>query len=126
MLNQHIHNYPPYLEAVSPLSVTSERAVPWNRVIYKYIYIYIYIYIKSGALKNKRAGGLGTETSTSISEVFALAVEALVLLRQKAVNGCLVKFPGLRYESVPHVLFDVVVRGESFAPQCLFRGPKMA
>ena len=52
-----------------------------------------------------------------MSEVLALAVEALVPLRHNAVNGCLVKFPGLRCEPVPHVLFDVVVRGESFAPQ---------
>ena len=55
-----------------------------------------------------------------MSEVLALAVEALVPLRQKAVNGCHVKFPGLRFEPVPHVLLDVVVRGESFAPQSLF------
>ena len=61
-----------------------------------------------------------------MSEVLALAVEALVPLRQKAVNVCLVKFPGLRCEPVPHVLLDVVVRGESFAPQSLFRGEKMA
>ena len=76
--------------------------------------------ITQGAFKNKRAGGLGTETSTCMSEVLALAVEALVPLRHKAMNGCLVKFPGLRCERVPHVLFDVVVRGESFAPQSLF------
>ena len=55
-----------------------------------------------------------------MSEVLALAVEALVPLRQEAVNGCLVKFPGLRCEPVPHVLLDVVVRGESFASQSLF------
>ena len=54
-----------------------------------------------------------------MSEVLALAVEALVPLRHKAVNGCLVKFPGLRCEPVPQVLLDVVVRGESFAPQSL-------
>ena len=59
-----------------------------------------------------------------MSEVLALAVEALVPLRHKAVNGCLVKFPELRCEPFPHVLLDVV-RGESFAPQRLFfRGPK--
>ena len=29
-----------------------------------------------------------------MSEVLALVVEALVTLRQKAVNGCLVKLPG--------------------------------
>ena len=46
-----------------------------------------------------------------MSEVLALAVEALVLLRHKAVNGYLVKFPGLRCEPVLHVLLDVVVRG---------------
>ena len=74
-----------------------------------------------GELKKKRAGGLSAETSTCMSEVLTLAVEALVPLRHKAVNGCLVKFPGLRCESVPHVLLDVV-RGESFAPQSLFEG----
>ena len=58
-----------------------------------------------------------------MSEVLTLA---LVPLRHEAVNGCLVKFPGLRCEPVPHVLHDVVIRGESFAPQSLFRGPKMA
>ena len=72
----------------------------------------------------KRAEGLGTETSTCMSEVLALAVEALVPLRHKAVNDCLVKFPGLRCEPVPHVLLGVVVRGESFAPQSLFQGTK--
>ena len=66
----------------------------------------------------KRAGCLGTETRTRMSEV--LAVEALVQLRQKAVNGCLVKFPGLCCEPFPHVLLDVVFRGESFAPHSLF------
>ena len=44
-----------------------------------------------------------------MSEVLALAVEALVPLRRKTVNCCLVKFPGLRCEPVPHVLLDVVV-----------------
>ena len=78
------------------------------------------------ALKKKRDGDLGTETSTCKSEVMALAVDALVPLRHKAVNGCLVKFPGLRCEPVPHVLLDVVVRGESFAPQSLFKGANMA
>ena len=73
-----------------------------------------------GAFKNKRAGGLGTETSTCMSEVLALAVEALVPLRHKAENDCLVKFPGLRCGTDPDVLLDVVVRGESFAPQSLF------
>ena len=72
------------------------------------------------ALKKKRAGDLGTETSTSMSEILALAVEALVLLRHKAVNGCLVEFPGLRCEPVKRILLEVVVRGESFAPQSLF------
>ena len=61
-----------------------------------------------------------------MSEVLALAVEALVPLRHKAVNGCFVKFPVLRCEPVRHVLLDVVVRVESFAPQSLFRGRKMA
>ena len=56
-----------------------------------------------------------------MSEVLVLAVRALVPMRHKAVNGCLVKFPGLRCEPVPHVLLDVV-RGESFAPQSLFYG----
>ena len=59
-----------------------------------------------------------------MSEVLALAVEALVPLRHKAVIGCLVKFPGLRCEIVPHILLEIVVRGESFAPQSLFRGKK--
>ena len=72
------------------------------------------------ALKKKRAGGLGTETSTCMSEVLALAVEALVPLRHKTVNGFLVKFPGLHCEPVPQVLLNVVVRGESFVPQSLF------
>ena len=53
-----------------------------------------------------------------------MAVEALVPLRHKAVIGCLVKFPDLRCEPVPHVQFDVVVRGESFASQSIFMGPK--
>ena len=61
-----------------------------------------------------------------MSEVLVLAVKTLVPLRHKAVNGCLVKFPGLRFGPVPHVLLDVVVRGESFDPQSLFRGSKMA
>ena len=55
-----------------------------------------------------------------MSEVVALAVDSLVPLRHKAVNGCLVKFPGLRCESVPLVLLDVVIRDESFALQSLF------
>ena len=77
-------------------------------------------------IKKKRARGVGTETSTCMSEVLVLAVEALVPLRHKVVNGCLVKFPGLHCETVPHILLDVAIRGESFAPQSLFRGPKMA
>ena len=76
--------------------------------------------INMRGLKKKRVGRLGTETSTCMSEVLALAVEALVPLRHKTVNGCLVKFPGLRCEPVPHVLLVVVVRGDSFAPQSLF------
>ena len=84
------------------------------------------IYLLHGAFKKKRAGGLVTETSICMSGVLALAVEALVPLRLKAVNGCLVKFPGLRCEPVPHVLLDVVVRGESVCPSVFFRGPKMA
>ena len=54
-----------------------------------------------------------------MSEVLALAVKALVPLRHKAVNGCLVKFPGLRCEPVSHVLLDDVVQGDLFAPQSL-------
>ena len=54
-----------------------------------------------------------------MSEVFALAIEALVPLRHKELHGCLVKFPGLHCEPVLHVLLDLVVRGESFAPQSL-------
>ena len=58
-----------------------------------------------------------------MSEVLALTVEALVPLRHKPVNGCLVKFPGLRCEAVPRVLLDVVVvRDELFGPQGLFLG----
>ena len=63
---------------------------------------------------------LGTETSTSMSKVLALAVHVLVPLRPKTVNGYLVKFPGQRCEQFPQELLDVVVRGESFAPQSLF------
>ena len=59
-----------------------------------------------------------------MSEALSLAVEALVPLRHKAVNGWLVKFPGLRCEPVPHVLIDVVVQGESFAPSEPFSGTK--
>ena len=55
-----------------------------------------------------------------MSEV--LAVQALVPLRHKALNGCLVKFPGLRCEPVPHVLLDVVVPVDSFAPSEPFLG----
>ena len=50
------------------------------------------------ALKKKRAGGLGTEPSTCMSGVLTLDAEALVPLRHKAANDCLVKFPGLRCE----------------------------
>ena len=71
-------------------------------------------------MKKKRAGVIGTETSACMSEAFVLTVEALVPLRHKAVNGFLVKFPGLPCEPVPHVVLDVVVRDESFAPQSLF------
>ena len=67
----------------------------------------------------KRAEGLGTETSACMSEVLALAVKALVPLRHKVVNSCLVKFPWLRCETVPQFLLEVVVRGESYAPQSL-------
>ena len=65
----------------------------------------------------KTSRGLVTETIICISEVLALAV---VPLRHKAVNGCFVKFPVRRCEPVLHVLLDVVVRVESFAPQSLF------
>ena len=54
-----------------------------------------------------------------MSEVLALAVEALVPLRHKAVNGCLIKFPGLSLEPVLHLLLDIIVRGDSFASQSL-------
>ena len=59
-----------------------------------------------------------------MSEVLALAVEALIPLQQKVVNGCLVKFLGLHCEPVLHILLDVIVRGESFAPQSLFQQTK--
>ena len=61
------------------------------------------------ALKKNRARGLGTETSTCMSEVLALAVEALVLWWHKAVNDCIVKFPGLCCEQVMRVLLDIVI-----------------
>ena len=66
-------------------------------------------------IKKKRAGGLETETHrpTYKSDELALAVKALVPLRHKAVNGCLVKFPGLRVKQF---------RCESFADQSLFLG----
>ena len=67
------------------------------------------------------ARGLGTEISTCMSEVLALAVEA-VSLRHKAMTGCLVKFPELCCEPVPHVLLDVIIQGELFAPQSIFLG----
>ena len=59
-----------------------------------------------------------------MSEVLALAVEALVPLQHKAVNGCLVKFLGLSCEPVLHVPLDIIIRGESFALQRLFQGSK--
>ena len=59
-----------------------------------------------------------------MSEILALAVEAFVLLRHKAVNGCLLKFPGLHCEPVPHVQLNVVVRDESSAPQVLLGDQK--
>ena len=71
-------------------------------------------------IEKETSGGLGTETSTCMSEVLTLAVEAFVPLRQKAVDGCLIKFPGLRCEPVLHVLLDIIVRGKSFALQSLF------
>ena len=74
------------------------------------------MHLIGGAFKKRLVRGLGTETSTCMSEVMALAVP----LRHKAVNGCLVKFPGLRCEPVLHVLLDIVIRDESFAPQSLF------
>ena len=46
-----------------------------------------------------------------MSEVLTLAVEELVPLGHKAVNDCLLKFPGLRCEPVSHVVLDVIVRG---------------
>ena len=45
-----------------------------------------------------------TETRTCMSEVLALAVEALVPLQHKVVNDCLIKFFGLRCEPVLYVL----------------------
>ena len=59
-----------------------------------------------------------------MSEVLTLAVEALVPLRHKAVNGCLIIFQELRCKPVPCVLLDVVVRGESFIPWSLFIGDR--
>ena len=78
-----------------------------------------------GGFKKKWARGLGTETSTCMLEVLALAVEALVPLRHKAVNVCLVNSRGSVCEPVPHIMLDIVIWGESVAPQSL-RGPKMA
>ena len=75
-----------------------------------------------GAFKKRPARGLGTETSTFMSEVLALAVEALVPLQHKVVNGCLVKFPGLCCEPVLLVLLGIVVRGKLCAPPSLFLG----
>ena len=80
---------------------------------------FVHILYLRGTFKKKLAGGLGTETTTCMSEVLTLAV---VPLLHKTVNGCLVNFPGLRCETVPHVLLDVVVRGESFASHSLFLG----
>ena len=61
-----------------------------------------------------------------MSEILALAFDALVSLWHKAVNGCHVKLPGLRCEPVPHVLLNVVIQSESFAPQSLFQGTKIS
>ena len=46
--------------------------------------------------------------------------EALLPLRHKAVNGYFVKFPELHCEPVPHVLLDIVIQGQSFAPKSFF------
>ena len=63
-------------------------------IIKKFDLLFVWHSILWGELKKKLAGGLGTETSTCLSEVLALVIEALVPLRHKAVNGCLVKLPG--------------------------------
>ena len=84
-----------------------------------------YDYMKGNQKETSRRPRNRNQYLYGISEVLALTDEALVPLRHKAVNGCLVKLPGLRCEPVPHVLLDVVVvvvRGESFAPQSLFLG----
>ena len=56
-----------------------------------------------------------------MSEILTLAV-ALVPLWHNSVNDCLVKFPGLHCKPVPHLVLNVVIWGELFAPQSLFLG----
>ena len=56
-----------------------------------------------------------------MSEVLALAVEALVPLRHKVVIGCLVKFPGLCCEPVLLMSLSEVNR---LPLRAFFRGPK--
>ena len=73
-------------------------------------------------IKKEKSRRSRNRTGICMSEVLTLAVQALVPLRHKVANGCLVKFPGLRCELVLYVLIDVVVRGESFVPQRLFLG----
>ncbi|KAJ4430429.1 hypothetical protein ANN_22645 [Periplaneta americana] len=70
--------------------------------------------VSVGNIHSKPYIYIGTETSTCTSEVLALAVQALVPLRHKAVNGCLVKFPGLRCKPVP-IFFVVVTLDASIA-----------
>ena len=77
----------------------------------------------SQGLKKKRAGALGTETSTYMSEVLALAV---VPLRHKAVNSSLVKFLGLRcYQFRTYCLMSLSEMNR-FPLIAIFRGSKMA
>ena len=82
---------------VSPVKfpINCHKRVPFYETL-------IFIYFMR-AFKKKRAGGLETETSTGMSKVLSLAVEALVPLRYKVVNGRLIQFPGLYCEPVPHV-----------------------
>ena len=77
-----------------------------------------------GTLKKEKSRRPRNRNPNLYVRILALAVEALIPLRHKAVNGCLLKFPGLRCEPASHVLLDVVVRSESFAAQSLFYGTK--
>ena len=60
-----------------------------------------------------------------VRSIATLAVETLVSLRHKAVNGCLIKFLGLHCESVPHVLLDVS-EVNRLPVRAFFSRPKMA